>query len=235
MAFGIEMLDVFTPSQLFNADVIGCMDENNLNYDPAATINDGDRCGGCVQGFTRLGDPAFICQEVDAKYVDCKTGETYWKLKANQYEYRPSMTSYYCVEAYYGGSCYPVKIRTLGNDGTPWLQNKNGPKATNQVKWGDKLKEIRDKCGSVNSLPVSPEEVPNFIGLPVSTPAKNVPGQRIAPNVAAQSTSTTMQTLTGQVSAVAPVEAEKKTNWVLIGGVAVVAYLLLGKNGQQEG
>jgi len=44
-----------------------------------------------------------------------------------------------------------------------------------------------------------------------------------------------MQTLTGQVSAVAPVEAEKKTNWVLIGGVAVVAYLLLGKNGQQEG
>ena len=83
MAFGIEMLDVFTPSQLFNADVIGCMDENNLNYDPAATINDGDRCGGCVQGFTRLGDPAFLCQEVTGKYVDCKTGETYWKLRPN--------------------------------------------------------------------------------------------------------------------------------------------------------
>ena len=238
MAFGIEMLDVFAPSQLFNTDVIGCMDKNNLNYDPTATINDGDRCGGCVQGFTRLGDPAFTCQEVNEKYIDCKTGETYWRLK-KQYEHTPAMTSYYCMEAWYGKRCYAVKTRILGNDGTPWLRNKNSPKIKNQVEWNHKYREIIDKCGAFDALPVSPEDVPNFLGLPASTPAENVPGQAPTPNVAAQSTSTTlqtspMQTMSGQVSPVAPVEAEKKTNWVLIGGVVAVSYFLFSSDGKQE-
>ena len=240
MAFGIEMLDVFTPSQLFNTDVIGCMDKNNLNYDPTATINDGDRCGGCVQGFTRLGDPAFTCQEVKGKYVDCKTGEMYWKIEG-EFEHKPAMTSYYCVEGYWRGSCYPVKTSVLGNDGTPWLKNQNKPnsKIKNQVKWSDKHREIVNKCGSLVVIPVSPEDVPNFLGLPASTPAENVPGQAPTPNVAAQSTSTTlqtspMQTMSGQVSPVAPVEGEKKTNWVLIGGVVVASYLLFSSDGKQE-
>ncbi len=237
MAFGVESLDFFTESQLFHADdVIGCMDKNNLNYDPAATINDGDRCGGCVQGFTRLGDPAFLCQEVDAKYVDCKTGETYWRFKGNTYKHQPAMTSYYCVETWRGGSCYFVKTRVLGNDGTPWLDNKNTPKAINQVKWGDKHKEIKNKCGSANTIPVSPEDVPNFLGLPTSTPAENVPGQAPAPNVAAQTTSTPLstpmqiQTMSGYTEPVEPAPQEPQgTNWMLIGGVAIVAYLISGQ------
>lgn len=232
MAFGVESLDFFTESQLFHADdVIGCMDKNNLNYDPAATINDGDRCGGCVQGFTRLGDPAFLCQEVNEKYIDCKTGETYWRLK-KEYEHTPAMTSYYCLEAYYGKRCYAVKTRILGNDGTPWLRNKNSPKIKNQVKWDDKYREIIDKCGAFDALPVSPEDVPNFLGLPTSTPAENVPGQAPPPNVAAQTTSTPMQiqTMSGYTEPVEPVPQEPQgTNWMLIGGVAIVAYLISGQ------
>ena len=64
MAFGVESLDFYTGGQLFHSTVVGCMDENNLNYDPAATINDGDRCGGCIEGYTRLGDPAFVYMDV---------------------------------------------------------------------------------------------------------------------------------------------------------------------------
>ena len=231
MAFGVESLDFFTEGQLFHADVIGCMDKNNLNYDPAATINDGDRCGGCIQGFTRLGDPAFTCQEVKGKYIDCKTGETYWKIKG-EFEHKPAMTSYYCVEGYWGGSCYPVKTSVLGNDGTPWLRNQNKPnsKLQNQVKWSDKHKEIKDKCGSIDELPVLPQDVPNFLGLPTSTPAENVPGQAPAPNVAAQNTSTSIQTMSGYTEPVEPLPQEPQgTNWMLIGGVAVVAYLISGQ------
>ena len=168
MAFGVESLDFFTGSELFHADVVGCMDENNLNYDPAATINDGDRCGGCIEGYTRLGDPAFLCQEVRGKYIDCKTGEVYWRLKTEFHHY-PSLSSYYAV---------------------------------------------------------SPAEVPNFLGLPNSTPAKPLSPQQTPANVAAQNTSTTLTTLTSNVE---PVAQPQGTNWTLLIGVAIGAYLLAGQ------
>ena len=221
MAFGVESLEFFT-SQLFHSTVIGCMDENNLNYDPTATVNDGDRCGGCIEGYTRLGDPAFTCQEVSGKYIDCKTGEIYWRLK-NDFEHTPSLSTYYAKEGYWGGSAYKVKTRTLGNDGTPWLKNRNDKNATNQVVWSDKYREIRDKCGSIDEIPVSPQDVPNFLGLPVSTPAEAPAPQQISNNVAPQNTSTT---LNNTIQTEPPVEEPEGTNWTLLMGVAIVAYFI---------
>jgi hypothetical protein len=228
MAFGVESLDFFTGSELFHTDVVGCMDENNLNYDPAATVNDGDRCGGCKEGYTRLGDPAFTCQEVIGKYIDCKTGEIYWRLK-EEFTHSPRLSTYYAIKAYYG-SAYPVKTRHLGNDGTPWLRNKNDDRESNQVKWTTKWKEIRDKCGSIDVIPVLPADVPNFLGMPTSTPAPAPASQQIPANVAAQNTSTTLNntntinTMSGGIEPVA--QAPATTNWPLIIGVAVGAYLL---------
>ena len=233
MAFGVESLDFYTGGQLFHSTVVGCMDENNLNYDPNATINDGDRCGGCVEGYTRLGDPAFTCQEVRGKYIDCKTGEIYWRLK-DEFEHRPSLSTYYAVRHFSGGQAYAVKTRTLGNDGTPWLRNKSG-KAKNQVLWNDKWKEIKNKCGSIDEIPVLPQDVPNFLGLPTSTPAEPLPAQQIPANVAAQNTSTTLNTTTpnntttintmsGNVQPVAQPPAT--TNWTLLIGVGIAGYLL---------
>ena len=227
MAFGVESLDFYTGGQLFHTDVVGCMDENNLNYDPNATINDGDRCGGCVEGYTRLGDPAFTCQEVKGKIVDCKTGDVYWRLK-KEYKHTPSLSTYYSEEGYWRGSAYAVKTMTLGNDGTPWLKNKNDPKNKNQVMWETKHREIKDKCGSYEVLPVLPQDVPNFLGLPNSTPAKNIPAQKTPANVAAQDTSTTlnntsMTTLSHQVQPIEP--TAPTTNWPLIIAVAVGVYL----------
>ena len=225
MAFGVESLDFFTGSELFHTDVVGCMDENNLNYDPAATINDGDRCGGCIEGYTRLGDPAFLCQEVRGKYIDCKTGEVYWRLKTEFHHY-PSLSSYYAVESYNRGTTYRVKTSVLGSDGTPWLRNKNDPKAKNPVAWTTKSKEIKNKCGSMDEIAVSPAEVPNFLGLPNSTPAKPLSPQQTPANVAAQNTSTTLTTLTSNVE---PVAQPQGTNWTLLIGVAIGAYLLAGQ------
>lgn len=219
MAFGIEMLDVFTPSQLFNADVIGCMDENNLNYDPAATINDGDKCGGCIQGFTRIGDSSFTCQEVGGKYIDCKTTEVFWKLKTD-FHYRPPKESPNCSWYAYINKCHEIRVPAISNDGVITRTKHNWMHQTQTPQWSHIKDDIESKCGSIAELPITPEEVPNFL------PASSTPSVSYSQDVS---------TMTGQASAVAPVEAEKKTNWVLIGGVAVVAYLLLGNDGQQEG
>ena len=227
MAFGVESLDFYTGGELFHTDVVGCMDENNLNYDPTATINDGDRCGGCKEGYTRLGDPAFTCQEVRGKYIDCKTGEIYWRLK-DEFSHQPALSTYYAMRHYSGRTSYSVKTRTLGNDGTPWLKNKNSPKAKNQVAWKDKYQEIKNKCGSIDEIPVLPQDVPNFLGLPASTPAEPIPTQQIPANVAAQNTSATFTTLTNNIEPASqePAPEPAPTNWTLIIGVAIATYLI---------
>jgi len=219
MAFGIEMLDVFSPSQLFNTDVIGCMDKNNLNYDPAATINDGDRCGGCIQGFTRIGESSFTCQEVSGKYIDCKTADVYWKLKRN-FSYNPPKESPNCAWSNYFNKCNEIRVPAISNDGVIYNTKHNAMNQPTLTQWRHKQDEMISNCGSIEELPVTPEEVPNFL------PASATP-----PVSYSQDVSTTMS---GQVSPVAPVEAEKKTNWFLWGGVAAVAYLLLGSDGQQD-
>ncbi len=227
MAFGVESLDFYTGGELFHTDVVGCMDENNLNYDPTATINDGDRCGGCKEGYTRLGDPAFTCQEVRGKYIDCKTGEIYWRLK-DEFSHQPALSTYYAKEGYWGGTAYSVKTRTLGNDGTPWLKNKNDPKAENQVAWTDKYREIKNKCGSIDEIPVLPQDVPNFLGLPASTPAEPIPTQQIPANVAAQNTSATFTTLTNNIET-ASQETEPEPApipWTLIVVAAIAGYIV---------
>ncbi len=227
MAFGVESLDFYTGGQLFHTDVVGCMDENNLNYDPNATINDGDRCGGCKEGYTQLGDPAFTCQEVRGKYIDCKTGEIYWRLK-DEFSHQPALSTYYAMRHYSGRTSYSVKTRTLGNDGTPWLKNKNSPKAKNQVAWKDKYQEIKNKCGSIDEIPVLPQDVPNFLGLPASTPAEPIPTQQIPANVAAQNTSATFTTLTNNIE---PASQETEPEpapipWTLIVVAAIAGYIV---------
>ena len=227
MAFGVESLDFYTGGELFHTDVVGCMDENNLNYDPTATINDGDRCGGCKEGYTRLGDPAFTCQEVRGKYIDCKTGEIYWRLK-DEFSHQPALSTYYAMRHYSGRTSYSVKTRTLGNDGTPWLKNKNDKKAKNQVEWSDKYQEIKNKCGSIDEIPVLPQDVPNFLGLPASTPAEPIPTQQIPANVAAQNTSATFTTLTNNIE---PASQETEPEpapipWTLIVVAAIAGYIV---------
>jgi hypothetical protein len=216
------MLDVFTPSQLFNTDVIGCMDKNNLNYDPAATINDGDKCGGCIQGFTRIGESSFTCQEVGGKYIDCKTAEVFWKLKT-KFSYRPPKESSNCAWWGHINKCHEIRVPAIGNDGVIYNTKHNAMNQPTLTQWENKRKDIESKCGSIAELPITPEEVPNYL------PASSTPSVSYSQDVSAP-----MQTMSGQVSPVAPVEAEKKTNWILIGGVAVVAYFLLGSDGKQE-
>ena len=83
-------------SQIFKGDdIIGCGDVNNLNYDPEATIPDGDRCGGCNEGMTRIRDAGFTCQEIKSRVIDCKTGEVYWLLK-NSFSYDPPKDAKHC-------------------------------------------------------------------------------------------------------------------------------------------
>ena len=163
----------------------------------------------------------------DIIIIKSETGDVYWRLK-KEYKHTPSLSTYYSEEGYWRGSAYAVKTMTLGNDGTPWLKNKNDPKNKNQVMWETKHREIKDKCGSYEVLPVLPQDVPNFLGLPNSTPAKNIPAQKTPANVAAQDTSTTlnntsMTTLSHQVQPIEP--TAPTTNWPLIIAVAVGVYL----------
>jgi len=150
----------------FRADIIGCMDENNLNYDPDANINDGDKCGGCIQGFTRIGDSSFTCQEVGGKYIDCKTAEVFWKLKS-EFKYRPPKESSNCSWWAYIGKCHEIRVPAISNDGVITRTKHNRMHQTQTPQWSYIKDDIESKCGSIAELPITPEEVPNF--LPASS------------------------------------------------------------------
>ena len=171
--FGHNALETFEArSQISNfaADVIGCMDKNNLNYDPDANINDGDKCGGCIQGYTRIGESSFTCQEVSGKYIDCKTAEVFWKLKSN-FKYRPPKESSNCSWWSYIKKCHEISVPAISNDGVitrtkhNWMHQKQTP------QWSHIKDDIESKCGSVEELPITPEEVPNFLPASTTPPA----------------------------------------------------------------
>jgi hypothetical protein len=213
MSFGVESLDFFTHSELFRADIIGCMDENNLNYDPDANINDGDKCGGCIQGFTRIGESSFTCQEVGGKYIDCKTTEVFWKLKSD-FSYRPANESANCRWWNHVNECMSINVRTIDNNGLLFIKNESNAKAIGRVTWRKKFQEIENECGSLEVLPVTPEEVPNFL------PASSTPPVSYSQDLSTQ-TDTDTDTDTDT-------EEPKGTNWLLIGGLAIGAYFLMG-------
>ena len=181
-------------SQIFKGDdIIGCGDVNNLNYDPEATIPDGDRCGGCNEGMTRIRDAGFTCQEIKSRVIDCKTGEVYWLLK-NSFSYDPPKDAKHCWWWNYRDKCINIKVRAIDNNGTLYLNSKSSKKSQNpkawdnQKVWSEKLSEIKDKCGSIVEIPVEPSEVPNFFG---PAPGENVvvPPAAETSNLSPQSTS----------------------------------------------
>lgn len=226
MAFGVESLDFFTGSELFHTDVVGCMDKNNLNYDPNATINDGDRCGGCRQGFTRIGESSFTCQEVRGKYVDCKTGEVYWKLKKG-FAYHPPKDAANCSWYNYGGKCFKITVLALKNNGIPYISNMNASNVKWLDTWEKQRKLMESVCGSIAEIGVASADVPNFLGPSASIKPEDVPASTPPPNLTAQNTSTTLNNTINTMSGnVQPVAQPPPTNWPLIIGVAVGAYLL---------
>ena len=213
MAFGVESLDFFTQGQLFRADIIGCMDKNNLNYDPDANINDGDKCGGCIQGFTRIGESSVTCQEVNGKYIDCKTGEVYWKWN-HPFSYRPPKESPNCSWSSLYNSCNEIRVPAISNEGVIYNTKFNSMNQPTLTRWEHKKDEMRNKCGSIEELPITPEEVPNFL------PASSTPPVSYSQDLSTQ-TDTDTDTDTDT-------EESKGTNWLLIGGLAIGAYFLMG-------
>ena len=213
MTFGVESLDFFTHGELFHTDIIGCMDKNNLNYDPDANINDGDKCGGCIQGFTRIGESSFTCQEVGGKYIDCKTTEVFWKLKSN-FHYKPPKESSNCAWWSYQNRCMEIRVPAISNDGIIYNTYHNSMNQPTLTQWENKRKEIESKCGSIEELPITPEEVPNFLPAP-STPPVSYSQDLSSQNDDYSNTDT-------------ETEEPKGTNWLLIGGLALGAYFLMG-------
>jgi len=231
MAFGVETLDIFTGGQLFHTDVVGCMDKNNLNYDPAATINDGDRCGGCRQGFTRIGESSFTCQEVSGKYIDCKTGEVYWKLKKG-FAYHPPKDAANCSWYNYGQQCFKITVLALKNNGIPYITKMNAKHTKWLDTWNKQRKLMESVCGGIAEIPVASADVPNYLGPSASIKPEDIPASTPPPNLTAQNTSTTLNNTTDTTTintmsgGVQPVAQPAATNWPLIIGVAVGAYFL---------
>jgi len=55
---------------------IGCGDKHSTNYNTEVEIHDNDKCGSCVQGYTRTSE--LHCFKVGWRLVDCKTGDIYY-------------------------------------------------------------------------------------------------------------------------------------------------------------
>jgi hypothetical protein len=59
--------------------LIGCGDKHSSDYNPNVEVHDNDRCGPCVQGYTRTEHTH--CWKVGWRLIDCKTGEIYYRPK----------------------------------------------------------------------------------------------------------------------------------------------------------
>lgn len=55
---------------------IGCGDKHSTDYNTDVEIHDNDKCGSCVQGYTRTSE--LHCFKVGWRLVDCKTGDIYY-------------------------------------------------------------------------------------------------------------------------------------------------------------
>lgn len=185
------------PSIRFDAEVAGCMDENNLDYDPNATVHDGSRCGGCIEGWTRNADPSMKCNPINKKMVDCKTGTTYWfydtgykrasgeRRGGSQIDYRgihyqPSVGQPGCCVSH-TGRCHMTSARAIRDDGVPmrgsWCDKKAKTPSADEV-WSQVAADIKDKCGETTRTDVLPSEVPPFLGPSTSTTGSIELGQQ---------------------------------------------------------
>ena len=101
----------------------------------------------------------------------------------------------------------------IGNDGIIYNTKHNSMNQPTLIQWEHKRKEIESKCGSIEELPTTPEEVPNFL------PASSTPPVSYSQNLSSQNddySNTDTET-----------EEPKGTNWLLIGGLAIGAYFLI--------
>ena len=81
-------------------------------------------------------------------------------------------------------------------------------------------------CGSIAEIGVASADVPNFLGPSASIKPEDVPASTPPPNLTAQNTSTTLNNTINTMSGNVQPVAQSPTNWPLIIGVAVGAYLL---------